>query len=964
MNISDIDVKLQNIFQDLGNQDSDNQSPDDKTFDAPNFIFNLLLAYNLPKASIARLKNGNLNLSKQANIGQANEIIWKKKLHFQAITNEGYADQDPHLVISQLSEQAKASKHNPRFIIVTNFKQLLAIDTKTNDSLDLKKITDLPKYYDFFLPWAGMEKAQLPTENIADVKAATNMAKLYDLLSKDNPVNTADEAHVLNVFLSRLLFCFFAEDTAIFNKDQFTYAISSHTNADGSDLHRYLDRLFEVMNTAKNQRGSTLPAYLNAFEYVNGGLFRDAYPAPRFNRSSRDLMLTLGGLNWAAINPDIFGSMIQAVVLPGQRGSLGMHYTSVPNILKVIEPLFLDDLNIAFEEAKFEPKKLNLLLERLSKIKIFDPACGSGNFLIIAYKKLCEFEIKILQQLLELQAIAKQIGAKQSLSNDFAAPQAELIPKAQLTLAQNYQTTLFSRIALAQFYGIEIDDFAHEIAMLSLWLAQHQMNLHFKALFGSANPTLPLQPSGNIVRDNACRVDWELVCPKKERDEIYILGNPPYKGARLQRDVEKSDMDFVFNRYSKYRDLDYISCWFYKAALYIKNANSKVAFVSTNSICQGEQVALLWSILFDLEVNIAFAHTSFKWENNAKSNAGVTVIVVGLQPNTLKNIKKIYTQNLSRTVENINPYLSFGKNIFIQRRSKPLANFTNMPKGNMPYDEGNLILATVEKNILLNEYPYAARFIKKLVGSLEFINGIERWCLWVKDNEVEDASSILPISLRFDKVRKMRLKSADAGANKLASRPYQFREVNETTSQSIVVPSVSSENREYIPMGFIGSDTIITNLAFAIYDAEPWLFSILTSKMHMAWIKAVCGSLETRIRYSSTLGYNTFPFPAISDKQKAELEQSAYRILEARERYTEKTLAQLYDPNKMPADLRAAHHENDLAVERCYRSRPFGSDEERLEYLFKLYEQMIADENAQQNLFVEVKKAKAKSKAK
>jgi len=543
-----------------------------KSFKKETFIYDLLLAYGQPKASITRLQKGGLNLSKIEG-----EIAWKKKLFFKAEQKK-----DLHELIEDIKADDKAIKHNPRFIVVTDFETLLAIDRKTLDTLDIP-ILEIAKYFDFFLPWAGMEKAQHQIENPADVKAAERMAKLYDEIKKDNPTKTQVEVHNLNVFLSRLLFCFFAEDTGIFGKGQFTNGIRSHTQQDGSDLHTYLDKLFEVMNTESSKR-KNLSAYLEAFPYVNGGLYKNKHQAPFFTRRSRQAIIDSGELDWSAINPDIFGSMIQAVITPEHRGGLGMHYTSVPNIMKVIEPLFLNDLYEEFETSKHEPRKLKKLLERIGNLKIFDPACGSGNFLIIAYKELRILEIKILRQ---LQTLQKDVSG-------FEPRQGELIPKAQLTLASQFQVELFSRVQLSQFHGIELDDFAHEVAILSLWLAQHQMNMKFKEVFGTAPPTLPLQAGGNIVHGNAIRLDWEKVCPKKEVDEIYVLGNPPYLGARMQNEEQKSDIKLVCANFVKFKVLDYVACWFIKATEYIKGYNSQASFVSTNSICQGEQVALLW----------------------------------------------------------------------------------------------------------------------------------------------------------------------------------------------------------------------------------------------------------------------------------------------------------------------------------------------------------------------------------
>ena len=485
MNIAQIEINLQKLIA---------------TFNKENFIYELLLAYGLPKASITRLKKGNLNLSKVEG-----EISWKKKLFFKEEQKE-----DLHLAISRI---AKELKRNERFVIVTDYKTLLAVDTKTDDKLDCA-INDLPKHYDFFLPWAGMEKAQHANENPADVKAAEKMAKLFDTIKKDNPDDSPEFIHGLNVFLSRLLFCFFAEDTHIFENNQFTNTIDSHTQPDGSDLNTFLDRIFKVLNTPDKER-KNLPEYLNAFPYVNGGLFEKEYKTPKFSRSSRSAILNSGDQDWSAINPDIFGSMFQAVIGAEQRGSLGQHYTSVPNIMKVIEPLFLNELYEEFENAGSNTKKLNALLNRIHNLKIFDPACGSGNFLIIAYKELRILEMKIFKKLEALNY--GQISAR------------------------------FSNIQLSQFYGIEIDDFAGEIAKLALWLAEHQMNVEFFKEFGRTNPTLPLKEAGKIIQGNATRLDWEVVCPKTEDSEVYILGNPPYVGSRKQKTKQKEDLVFVFN---------------------------------------------------------------------------------------------------------------------------------------------------------------------------------------------------------------------------------------------------------------------------------------------------------------------------------------------------------------------------------------------------------------------------------
>lgn len=895
-------------------------------FDQDTFIYDLLLAYGTPKSSIARLQQGGLNLSK--NDG---EIAWKKKLFFKTVAPE----QDVHEVIERLKADEHTAKHDPRFIVVTDFETLLALDRKNADTLDVP-LRDLAKHFDFFLPWAGMEKATHQNENPADVKAAERMAKLYDEIKKDNPTDTAEQVHNLNVFLSRLLFCFFAEDTGIFEKGQFTNAIGSHTQPDGSDLHTYLDTLFEVMNTPrsnltgfKNLQGlnNSLPAYLEAFPYVNGGLFRNRHHAPAFTRRSRQAIIDSGELDWAAINPDIFGSMIQAVITPEHRGGMGMHYTSVPNIMKVIEPLFLNELYEAFEAAKGNLKKLNELLKRIWNLKIFDPACGSGNFLIIAYKELRKLEMLLFKEI-------------------------DLVNKSY--------STQFSGISLSNFYGIELDDFAHEVATLSLWLAEHQMNQAFFKEFGRAKPALPLKETGNIVHGNACRLDWETVCLKKPEDEIYILGNPPYLGYSMQNRVQKEDIDLVFKGLDNYKNLDYIACWFLKGANYIQNYNAQFAYVSTNSICQGEQVASLWRHIFIRKLEIGFAHTSFKWANNAKSNAGVIVAIIGVR--NLSNKKKFLFRNSTKKMTfKISPYLIEADDFIIQKRSSPLSQFQPILRGSGPIDNGNLILDSIEKDDLLAKYPSAKKFIKRLLGAQEFINGFERWCLWIEDEDLDEAKCIPELQIRIKNVELFRLSSNKQNTRNDAINSHRFSENRFNNAHGLFVPRVSSERRDYIPFGFV-ENTVVLDSAQAIYGVDTWLFSVITSRMHMTWVRAVAGRLKSDYRYSSQLVYNTFPFPLISDNQKQELEKQVYRILDEREYHSEKTLAQLYDPEKMPAGLREAHRLNDLAVERMYRSRPFESDEERLEYLFKLYEQMIAEEQTRGTLFEAESKAKKKKK--
>ncbi len=883
-----------------------------KSINEESFFYDFISCFGTPKATVKRLQEGGLNLSK--NLG---EILWKKKVFYKVSDSI-----DLHLLIDFIKTDSKVTGHSPRFIIVTDYETLLSIDTKTGDSLDIP-LLELDRHFDFFLPLAGMEKAQHQFENPADVKAAERMGKLYDEIKKDNSTDTEAEVHDLNVFLTRLLFCFFAEDTNIFEKSQFTHSVINHTQDDGSDLDSHFERLFQIMNLPNNDRGS-LPAYLDSFPYVNGGLFRNQHGLPKFSRKSRQLIIESGELDWSAINPDIFGSMIQAVITPEHRGGLGMHYTSVPNIMKVIEPLFLNDFNEEFESSKGNPKALRQLLNRIWNTKYFDPACGSGNFLIITYKELRKLEMKIFKELNEM-----------ALSN----------------------------ISLSQFYGIELDDFAHEVAILSLWLAEHQMNQVFFKEFGRRKPALPLTSAGNIVHGNACRLDWKLICPTtNSSSEVFLMGNPPYLGARVLNVSQKIDMQLVFNnQINGFNDLDYIACWFFKGRNFIEGNNSQLAFVSTNSISQGSQVELIWPNLISDSIEIKFVHLPFKWENNAKSIAGVTCVIIGLR-NTSSLPKYIFNDKFKTKANNINAYLVDGKNLYIKSRNKPLSNLPEIKFGSMPNDGGNLILSE-EEYIKEIEYNNEIKnFIKPMLGGQDFINGIVRYCIWIEDEQIDEAFKSSFISNRISLVKAYRLTSKREATRKLAHVAHRFGEVRFTNSELIIIPATSSERREIIPMGFLKVGTIVNNSAQVIYNAKPWHLGVVMSKFHMVWVRAVSGRLESRIRYSSELSYNTFPIPDITENQKNELEKNVYNILAVREDFSEKTLAQLYDPDKMPRELIDAHHQLDLAIERCYRSKPFESDEERLEYLFKLYEQMIEEEKSKGTLFEMESKYKKKKK--
>ena len=875
MNIIQLEEKLQNLTQ--------NKNKDD-------FIFDFLQSYDMPKANIAKLrKNSDIN-TLEFN-GQL--IVKTKKLFFKIVDNT------KTLNFENILKEQKSM----RFVFITDFQNIKAYDLKLLTSLDID-FEQLSKNSDFFWPLAGVEKATIYEEKEADVKASIKMAKLFDEIKKSNPTNTKEEIHALNVFLTRLLFCYFAEDTDIFpTPNQFTNYIKSVSCEDGSDLHIHLNTLFDTLNSTNRD----ISNHLKDFPYVNGGLFKESFAPLVFTSLSRKLIIECGAeLNWSLINPDIFGSMIQAVISDEHRGTNGMHYTSVPNIMKVINPLFLDELKEVFENAKGNAKKLNELHKRITNLKVFDPACGSENFLIIAYKELRKLEMEIFKS-------------------------GEMLNMPS--------------IKLSQFYGIELDDFAHEVAILSLWLAEHQMNQEFKKLFGNCTPTLPLKDSGNIVCGNATRLDWKEVCPKNDSDEIYILGNPPYVGSSMQSKEQKKEMENLFKgNLDNFKNLDYISCWFYIGSKFIRGNNAKLAFVTTNSISQGEQVALIWPETLKMDLEIFFAYQSFKWQNNAKNNAGVTVSIIGLS-NIYKSKKYIFIQNIKYEVENINPYLYQGSNIVVRRTNKILNNFPELVRGSMPTDNGNFELNSDDVENLIKNYPHSEKFIKPFMSGGDYLNGYKRWCLWIEDNELVEAELIPFIMERLNKVKEFRLKSNAPSTVDYAKFPNRFRQISFKESPCIIVPLTSSERRKYIPFGFISTPTVVTNSAGVIYNAEFWIFGVISSLMHIAWVRAVGGSLETRIRYSSVLCYNTFPFPKITQSQKEKIEELVNIILDERDKEYLKTLAELYDPNKMPDDLKKAHENLDLYIESIYTDKPFSSDEERLEHLFKLYEKMIKEEN-------------------
>lgn len=904
-------------------------------------LYELLAAYGRSKSAITQLREGHLNKAEDANA-----VLQKDVVYFKTFPTGTRLEHE----VAELYEDPLTQRYNPRYLIATDLTNIAAKDNLKGTTLTIK-LADIDDHLDFFYGWTGDEVVDSKTEAVADRRAADKMNELYIEIEKQNRAEFATNPkfrHELNVFFTRLLFCFFAEDTGIYEDKQFTNAIKTYTKTDGSDLAWFFNELFVSLDT---ENKDSLQTPFKEFPYVNGSIFntnRHSIAIPRFSAQARHLILECGRQNWGEINPDIFGTIFQGVVDPEHRDENGMDYTSVPNIMKVIKPLFLDGLHEQFDKYYDNEKKLWNLLARVQKIKVFDPACGSGNFLIIAYKELRQLQHAIIGRIDELMPTG--IGVK--------------IPDNQL-------------ININNFYGIEIDDFAHELAVLSLFLAKHQMNQEFTEQFGKALSIIPLIDIPTIKQGNAARLDWHDVCPNKPHglnpaeqlqmglaiddiepaeqqqllveytyDEIYLIGNPPYKGGKkIKNPSMKEDVKIAHqgNPYSK--NVDYISIWFLNAARYIKNTRAKFAFVSTNSICQGEQVGMIWPKLFELGLEIVFAHTSFKWSNSARDQAGVTCVIVGLANKGQVKKKVVFTDGIQVAANFINAYLvADGTDVVIEKRSNVLSNLPKLVLGSMPKDGGHLMLSSEELTELLSESPWASKFIKNFMGSADLIRGLDRYCLWIKEADLGEALESEFIKNRIEQVRDFRLESDASSTKEFARIPYRFTQVAHKDEQAIIIPLVSSERRRYIPMGIVGQETVVSSLAFALYGAEPWLFSVLNSLMCMSWVAAVGGKMKTDYRFSAAIVYNNFPILPLSAVEKDTLNKSARRILLARAAHPEKTLAELYDPDKMPADLREAHEENDHLVDNLYKKGGFTNDEDRLTALFNLYEQLTEKE--------------------
>lgn len=915
------------------------------------FIYEFLAAYGIPKATITRLKTGETNRVKDI----PNAVLQKDVVYFRVFPSGAMLENKVH----EMDDETICGKYRPRYIIASDLKRLVALDNKKKVlplSVDLKDI-DSTQSIDFFYGWTGDEiDTSGHSESEMDRKAAENINKIYAEIEKKNidtfTAHPQEFRHSLNVFFTRLLFCLFAEDTGLFEKGQFTDAIKKYTMPDGSDLDDFLEILFASLDAEDK---SPFPRPYDEFPYVDGTIFdtsKHDIIVPKFNGEARHLILECANSDWGSINPDIFGTIFQGVVDPTRRDESGMDYTSVSNILKVINPLFLDGLHDEFDKAYDDESRLWKLLNRIGNIRVFDPACGSGNFLVIAYKELRDLENDIWARLDEIRR------KKRGMSYE--------------------QAGVTSAVRLRNFYGIEIDDFAHELAILSMTIAQRQCDIVFEKRFGKRIKMLPLKDIPTIRCGNSARIDWQEVCPniphpkkpktrskagfgaavlgalnifgeyenkeniaEMEYDEIYVIGNPPYKGSKKQSASQKQDFERYFGSEPYSKNLDYIALWFIKGARYIKGTRAKLAFVSTNSVCQGEHASLMFPKIFDEKIEIGFAYTTFKWSNNAKENAGVSVIILCLQ-NEQNGQKFLISDGIKTNVDRINARLEEKDAPMVTTASYPLNGLPIVLFGSQAIGSTHLTFGEEEKDAL--ERAGGSKFIKKFIGSDESIKGKMRYCLWITEDNLQEAKNIPDISKRIDSVRDERLKAKSAATRKSAAKPWAFSSIRYNGKPSLLIPRVSSEKRVYIPMSFQDENTVIPDSAVFIEDAPLWLFSILESKMHMAWIKSVCGKLESRIRYSATLGYNTFPIPSLTPDEKEKLKNSAIKILSIRERHTEMTLGDMYNSDSMPADLRQAHDENDVLVDQLYRKKGFVDDEERLTLLFSLYEEMIENE--------------------
>lgn len=887
----------------------------EQPFDLATFPYAFLEAFGNKQTTLKRLRAGASNKSDLGGVLQANNI--------HIMTCEAGRVQETFAALKNSPATAKAKA---KFILATDGAEFEAEDLTSGETV-VCAFKDFPDHFGFFLPLAGISTVRQITENAFDIRATSRLNRLYVELLKDNPEwSRADRRHDMNHFMARLIFCFFAEDTNIFvGKGKFTETVATMSAKDSSDTHQVISTLFQAMNIKREERAAAkVPRWAAEFPYVNGGLFSGRMDVPKFSKIARSYLLHVGGLDWTKINPDIFGSMIQAVAEDDERGELGMHYTSVPNILKVLNPLFLDDLRAKLEEAGDNRRSLLHLRKRMAKIRVFDPACGSGNFLVIAYKAM--------------RAIEAEINKRRA------------------------EPELPSELPLTNFRGIELRDFPAEIARLALIIAEYQCDVLHRGQKLALEEFLPLRSENWITCGNALQLDWLTVCPpstdvsvraghaseppserpdghvEHDSGEVYVCGNPPYVGGKKQNAVQKQDMARLFGK-AQHKNLDYVCGFFLKTATFLASA-TRAALVTTNSVAQGTHVPVLWPTIHALGCQFEFAYDTFKWANNAQRNAGVSCTIIGLTRRK-PAAKFIYSEGSRRQVSNINPYLVEGPDVVVLPQSTNANSLSRMITGNAAYDGGALFVSADEARNLIEAAPETTALLRRVMGTSEFIDGVIRFCLWIDDRELPVAQRVPAVATRIARVLEYREDGGEVAVT-LKKRPHQFRYRNVCRAMQILVPQVSSERREYLPVGLLPQNVIITHLAHALYEPTLVDFSVLVSRLHLAWISTICGKLETRIRYASNLGWNTFPLPVLTDKNKSDLTRCAEDILITREQHFPASIAELYDPDAMPADLRAAHERNDEALERIYIGRRFKNDTERLEKLFELYSKMTA----------------------
>jgi hypothetical protein len=872
------------------------------------------------------------------------DLFWKGMMLIE-MKSKG-KDLDKAFIQAKEYTQNLKQEEIPKYILVSDFYNFRLYDLEENTQIEfqLKDFVNNIQHFGFI---AGYEQKTYEEQDPVNIKAAELMGKLHDRLKE-----IGYEGHPLEVYLVRVLFCLFAEDTTIFEKQLFQDYIEQRTNEDGSDLASKLQEVFQVLNTPKEKRFKNLDEQLNKFPYVNGRLFEEVLPIASFDSKMRKALLECCYLDWSLISPAIFGSMFQAVMNKEERRNLGAHYTSEKNILKLIEPLFLDELYEEFDSIKSNRNKLIDFHKKLANLKFLDPACGCGNFLVITYRELRLLEIEIL----------KILSKKEMFTN---------IKNVAL-------------VDVDQMYGIEIEEFPARVAEVAMWLIDHQMNQRLSKEFGIYFLRLPLQKAANIAHANALRIDWgsllkpriietyfydmgkkEVIGKVKEvkDDYSYILGNPPFIGKSLQSERQKEDLEFVFKALKGAGVLDYVTAWYIKAAQYIQETKIKVAFVSTNSVAQGEQVGILWYELFNqFKIKIHFAHRTFRWSNEAKGNAAVHVVIIGFANFDTSNKSLFEYEDIKGEpheifVSNINPYLIEGKDFVILSRRKPICKVPEILFGSKLVDDGNFLFTQEEKDTFIQKDSRSAKYIRPILSGDEFLNGKTRYCLWLKDISPKELREIKTIAERVEKVKIFRLKSTKIPTRKTAEYPTLFSELRQPKDDFLLIPLTSSENRKYIPLGFYTKDYIVTNSCSVISDASLFHFGILTSTMHMTWVKYVCGRLKSDYRYSNTIVYNNYPWPENpSEKQIKLIDEKAQNILNIRNEFPNSSLADLYNLLSMPPKLVKAHQELDKAVDAAYRSKPFESEAKRMEFLFELYEKYTAD------LFTKEKKVTKKKK--